>query len=250
MPPVFSVISVAVVSKVVIYIVLVSFLYTRAGNTKGGSITVLLTSGMTGLELVVWQLTFFLFLFAKQTNNPNQSNRRYSDTSPFSIPWLEYGFTQTTNSSAKESHMLPPRVNVIKQYSCNLLMYLFFINWPSSWNFEFVKFWVCQILSLSNFDFVKFWVCQIWVHQISSSSNFEFIKFWSRQILSSWNFEFVKFWVREIMSLSNFEFVKFWVCQILSSSNFEFIKFWVCQILSLSNFEFVKFWVCQTNIIW
>jgi len=30
-----------------------------------------------------WQI---LFLFAKQTN-PNQSNRRYSDTSPFSIPW-------------------------------------------------------------------------------------------------------------------------------------------------------------------
>jgi len=30
-----------------------------------------------------WQ---FLFLFTKQTN-PNQSNR-YSDTSPFSIPWL------------------------------------------------------------------------------------------------------------------------------------------------------------------
>ncbi len=31
-----------------------------------------------------WQ---FLFLFVKQTN-PNQSNRRYSDTSPCSIPWF------------------------------------------------------------------------------------------------------------------------------------------------------------------
>ncbi len=44
------------------------------GNTKGGSITVPLTSGLTGLESAVWQLTKFV-LFPKQTN-PNQSNRR------------------------------------------------------------------------------------------------------------------------------------------------------------------------------
>ncbi len=56
------------------------------GNTKGGSIVVLLTSCLTGLNHLYdnWQ---FLFLFAKQTN-PNQSNRRSSDTSPFSIPCL------------------------------------------------------------------------------------------------------------------------------------------------------------------
>jgi len=40
-------------------------------NTKGGSITVPLTSGLTGFESAVWQLT----IFAKQTI-PNQSNRR------------------------------------------------------------------------------------------------------------------------------------------------------------------------------
>jgi hypothetical protein len=39
----------------------------NAGNTKGGSISVLLTSCLTALVLTVW-------LLAKQTN-PNQSNR-------------------------------------------------------------------------------------------------------------------------------------------------------------------------------
>ncbi len=32
------------------------------GNTKGGSITVLLTSCLTGLESAVWQLTIFVFI--------------------------------------------------------------------------------------------------------------------------------------------------------------------------------------------
>jgi hypothetical protein len=44
----------------------------KPGNTKGVSITVPLTSCLTGLESAVWQMTIF---FAKQTN-PNQSNRR------------------------------------------------------------------------------------------------------------------------------------------------------------------------------
>ncbi len=60
------------------------------GITKGGSITVPLTSCLTGLESAVWQLAIFV-LFAKQTN-PNQSNggQWYSDTSPFSIPWMHH----------------------------------------------------------------------------------------------------------------------------------------------------------------
>ncbi len=33
-----------------------------SGNTKGGSITVLFTSCLTGLESAVWQLTIFLFI--------------------------------------------------------------------------------------------------------------------------------------------------------------------------------------------
>jgi hypothetical protein len=36
-------------------------LMARAGNTKGGSVTVPLTSCLTGLELAVLQLTFFCF---------------------------------------------------------------------------------------------------------------------------------------------------------------------------------------------
>ncbi len=48
------------------------------GNTKGGSITVPLTSFLIGLELAVWQLKI-LFLFAKQTN-PNQSKKEVNGT--------------------------------------------------------------------------------------------------------------------------------------------------------------------------
>ncbi len=33
-----------------------------AGNTKRGSITVLMTSCLTGLETAVWQLTIFVFI--------------------------------------------------------------------------------------------------------------------------------------------------------------------------------------------
>ncbi len=36
--------------------------YNLSGNTKGGSITVLLTSCLTGLESAVWQLTIFAFI--------------------------------------------------------------------------------------------------------------------------------------------------------------------------------------------
>ncbi len=45
-----------------------------AGNPKGGSITVQLTSCLTVLESAVWLLTIFIFIH-KQTH-PNQSNRR------------------------------------------------------------------------------------------------------------------------------------------------------------------------------
>jgi hypothetical protein len=57
------------------------------GNTKGGSITVLLTSCLTGLESAVWQETI-------QTSQTG--GQWYSDTSPFSIPWfLIQSFSQS-----------------------------------------------------------------------------------------------------------------------------------------------------------
>jgi hypothetical protein len=86
-------------------------------------------------------------------------------------------------------------------------------------NYEFVKLWVCQTMSLSNYEFVQLWVCQT---------------------MSLSNYEFVQLWVCPTMSLSNYEFVKQWVCQTMSLSNYEFVKLWVCQTMSLSNWEFVE----------
>ncbi len=42
----------------------------RAGNAKGGSIIVLLTTCLTGLELAVWQLTIFVFIFKTDLSKP------------------------------------------------------------------------------------------------------------------------------------------------------------------------------------
>jgi hypothetical protein len=57
------------------------------GNTKGGSITVPLTSWLTRLESAVWQLTIFCFyLQIGLIQNSQTGGQWYSDTSPFSIP--------------------------------------------------------------------------------------------------------------------------------------------------------------------
>jgi hypothetical protein len=56
------------------------------GNTEGGSITVLLTSGLTGLESAVWQLTIFSFICKKA--NPNHSNRRSAILPPLVFPGI------------------------------------------------------------------------------------------------------------------------------------------------------------------
>jgi hypothetical protein len=66
------------------------------GNTKGGSITVLLTSCLTGLESAVWQLTTFCFYWQNRLIQTSQiGGQRYSDTSPFSIPWF-YSIQRTS----------------------------------------------------------------------------------------------------------------------------------------------------------
>ncbi len=75
-------------------------LYLRAGNTKGGRITVPLTS-----VWLVWNQLYdkrqFLFLFAKQTN-PNQSNRRSMVQwyFPFSIPCYGHSVKNWTDEVA------------------------------------------------------------------------------------------------------------------------------------------------------
>jgi len=61
-----------------------------AGNTKGGSITVLLTSCLTGLESAVWELTFFCFYLQNRLiQTSKMGGQRYSDTSTFTIPWCK-----------------------------------------------------------------------------------------------------------------------------------------------------------------
>ncbi len=60
----------------------------KAGNTKGGRITVSLTSCLTGLESAVWQLTIFVFFMQNRLVQTSQTGGQwYSDTFPFSIPW-------------------------------------------------------------------------------------------------------------------------------------------------------------------
>ncbi len=61
-----------------------------AGNTKVESITVLLTSSLTGLESAVWQLTNFVFYLQNRLAQTSKTGgQRYSDASPFSIPCLQ-----------------------------------------------------------------------------------------------------------------------------------------------------------------
>jgi hypothetical protein len=44
--------------------------YHQTGNTKGGSITVPLTSCLTGSESAVWQLTIFVFICKTDQSKP------------------------------------------------------------------------------------------------------------------------------------------------------------------------------------
>jgi hypothetical protein len=63
----------------------------KPGNTKGGSITLPLTFCLTGLESAVWQLTIFVFYLQNRLFQSSQAGgQRYSDTSPFSIPWWNF----------------------------------------------------------------------------------------------------------------------------------------------------------------
>jgi hypothetical protein len=55
-----------------------------ARNTKGGSITVLLTSCLTGLESVY---NFHFYLRNRLIQAGQTGGQLYSDNSPFSVPW-------------------------------------------------------------------------------------------------------------------------------------------------------------------
>ncbi len=61
--------------------------FQQAGNIKGVSLIVPLTSCLTGLESAVWQLTIFVFIWKNRLIQTSQKGDKwYSDTSPFSIP--------------------------------------------------------------------------------------------------------------------------------------------------------------------
>jgi len=57
----------------------------KPGNTKGGSITVPLTSCLTGLDKSVLQIK--TKIVSCHTADSKLGGQQYSDTSPFSIPW-------------------------------------------------------------------------------------------------------------------------------------------------------------------
>jgi hypothetical protein len=62
----------------------------EAGKTKGGSITVPLTSSLTGLESAVWQLTIFVFICKADFYKPvKQGVNGTVILPPFSIPWMK-----------------------------------------------------------------------------------------------------------------------------------------------------------------
>jgi hypothetical protein len=64
--------------------------YPQTGNTKGESITVQLTSRLTGLESAVWQLTIFVFICKTGLFKPVKQEVNGSDTSHFNIPCHKY----------------------------------------------------------------------------------------------------------------------------------------------------------------
>ncbi len=71
---------------VIVPVPLNSKLSAAPGNTKRESITVPLTSCLTGLESALLHLTIFCFYL--QNRLIQTGGQLYSDTSPFSVPWL------------------------------------------------------------------------------------------------------------------------------------------------------------------
>jgi hypothetical protein len=57
-------------------------------NTKGGSITVPLTSSYTGLESCMTTNNLCFYLKNRLIQTSQTGGQQYSDTSPFSIPWF------------------------------------------------------------------------------------------------------------------------------------------------------------------
>jgi hypothetical protein len=61
-------------------------LVVTAGNTKGGSITVPLTSCLTGLEFGILEFGILVYLQNRLIQTSQTGGQQYNETSPFSIP--------------------------------------------------------------------------------------------------------------------------------------------------------------------
>ncbi len=85
-------------------------------NTKGGSITVPLTSCLTGSESAVWQLTIFVFIC-------KTGGQWYSDTSPFSIPCFVTSHSQPT--------LIFVDLTSIRIWHCKTLHLSWLWSWPN-----------------------------------------------------------------------------------------------------------------------
>jgi hypothetical protein len=86
------------------------------GILNVGSITVPLTSCLTGLESAVWQLTFFCVYLPNRLIQTSQTRGQwYSDTCPFSIPWTN---TLAYSSTTKKTYDVECRIYPTMTRSC------------------------------------------------------------------------------------------------------------------------------------
>ncbi len=83
-------------------------LTTEPGNTKGGSITVQLTSCLTGFQSAVWQLTIFVFICKSDISKPVKQEVNGTVLPPLlflnepslsaSVPWKKFDDIDTLSS--------------------------------------------------------------------------------------------------------------------------------------------------------
>ncbi len=84
-----------------------AFLKVRSGNNKEGSITVPLTTCLTGFGSAVWQLKVFCFYMQCRLIQTSQTGGQwYSDTAPFSIPWFVFWHLQPLLACVFAMHFL------------------------------------------------------------------------------------------------------------------------------------------------
>ncbi len=116
----------------------IKFLFVKPGNTRGGSITVPLTSCLTCLESAAWQLTIFVFIC--KTDKSKRVKQEVNSTvifSPFSIPWSEFLFWLASGSS--------PVVEHLSHHPKDEGSTTFHRRWDLKWNRKSIKKWFFKV---------------------------------------------------------------------------------------------------------